>query len=138
MSCTAQQLTGIRPYSSSANSVELFPGSIQVALDRIEAISKRTKPNENKPSGDNVEWAKRVLLRVLPRHYLLGAEIDAFECEIHINWDRADKRITAFLPAPNQLKVYCEHTQGTKTEHTLVEIENDPRKLSGVLRWLFS
>src|SRR5450759_3449610 len=111
MSLTAYQITAIRSYSSSvpAEPAELFPESIKVALDRLEAIANNARPGEVKPSADNIKWAKKVLLRVLPRHYLLGAEIDAFQREIHVNWEHGNKRVTVFLPSPNQLKIYCEN-----------------------------
>ena len=138
MSCLGYQIRAIPRYSSSAGSVELFPDSIKAALDRIEVISNASQPNERKPSIENVEWAKRVLLRVLPRHYLVGAEIDAFQCEIHVNWEHGNKRVTLFLPSPNRLRVYCEQIKGEQVQHHMVPNADDPWALSGVLRWMFS
>jgi hypothetical protein len=138
MTSTAYQIGAIHPYASSAESAELFPDSIKAALDRLEAISQNASPNDVGPSLENVEWAKKVLLRVLPRHYLVGAEIDAFQREIHVNWENGEKRVTVFLPSPNELKVYCEHVKGQAIEHHLVARANDPWAVSGVLRWLFA
>jgi hypothetical protein len=117
--------------------VELFPDSIQAALDRLEKIAKGAKPGEVRPSPENVEWAKKVLLRVLPRYYLLGAEIDAFQREIHVNWEHGNKRVTVFLPEPNMVKIYCEEQgNGDNVEHHRRD-GNDPWIISGVLRWMF-
>jgi len=123
------------PYAASAAPEELFPDSIERALDRIREISKNARTG---PSEQNVEWAKRVLLRVLPRYYLTGAEIDAFQREIHVNWERGNKRITVFLPAPNEIKIYCEEIKGEDVEHHLVSHAHDPWVVSGALRWLFA
>jgi hypothetical protein len=140
MSSTPYPIGTIRQYSSSVpkEPVELFPDSIKAALDRIEAISNNAQQGEARPSADNIEWAKRVLLRVLPRHYLLGAEIDAFQHEIHVNWEHGNKRVTVFLPSPNQLKIYCEEAADQRVDHHLRLTANDPWEVSGVLRWLFA
>ena len=136
---TPYQIDAIRPYRSSvpAEPAELFPDSIKKALDRIEAVSSNVQDGEARPSKDNIEWAKKVLLRVLPRHYLVGAEIDAFQREIHVNWEHGNKSVTVFLPSPNQLKIYCENTTDQGTVHNLRPHANDPWEVSGVLRWLF-
>ena len=127
----------IRPISAvPAEPVELFPDSIQVALDRLEKIVKGAKPGEVRPAPENIEWAKKVLLRVLPRFYLLGAEIDAFQREIHVNWEHKQKRVTVFLPSPNQVKIYCEEIKGNNVEHHRQD-GDDPWVISGVLRWMF-
>jgi len=127
----------IRPIAAvPAEPVELFPDSIQTALDRLEKIAKGAKPGEVRPSPENVEWAKKVLLRILPRYYLLGAEIDAFQREIHVNWEHGNKRVTVFLPAPNQVKVYYERSVGDNVEHYRRD-GDDPWIISGVLRWMF-
>jgi hypothetical protein len=136
MNITATQISAVLNTSSSTESAELFPDSIKAALDRIAEISKNA-PDHFGPSVENVEWAKRVLLRILPRYYLVGAEIDAFQCEIHVNWEHGDKRVTVFLPAPNELKIYCEHIQGDHIGHQLRPRPNDPWEVSGVLRWMF-
>lgn len=136
MSSTLYQVGAIQPYESSAESAELFPETIQAALERIEAISK-AHPAQVRPSEDTVTWAKKVLLRVLPRHYLVGAEIDAFQREIHVNWEHGNKRVTVFLPAPNLIKVYYEQVEGQHVEHNLLPAATKAWEVSGVLRWLF-
>jgi hypothetical protein len=140
MSSTPYPIGTVNQYSSSVprEPAELFPESIKVALDRLEVISRNARPDEVRPSPDNIEWAKKVLLRVLPRHYLLGAEIDAFQSEIHVNWEHENKRVTVFLPSPNQLKIYCEDVTNQAVEHHLRPQANDPWEVSGVLRWLFT
>lgn len=116
---------------------ELFPGSIVKAFVRLEGISKAAHPGDVVPTASNVEWAKTVLLRVLPRYFLVGAEIDAFQREIHVNWEHGNKRVSVFLPNPHQLKIYCEEINGQQVEHHLVPNANDPWAVSGTLRWLF-
>jgi hypothetical protein len=133
MSSTVYGIRAIRPYASSAESAELFPESIKAALDRIEKIAATDHVG---PSGETVEWAKKVLLRVLPRYYLKGAEIDVFQSEIHVNWEHGNKRVTVFLPAPNQIRIYCENDTDQGVQHGL-RPGNDPWEVSGVLRWLF-
>jgi hypothetical protein len=136
MNCTTHPVTPLR-YVSSTESVELFPAWIEAAFNRIEEISKRAKPNDG-PSPDNIAWAKRVLLRVLPRQYLSGVEIDAFEREIHVNWHHGNKRVTVFLPSPDRLKIYFEEVKGDKVDHDLYKHADDPWAISGVLKWMFS
>jgi hypothetical protein len=139
MSSTPYPIGTIRQYTASVprEPAELFPDSIKAALDRIEALSNNARDGEARPSADNIEWAKRVLLRVLPRHYLLGAEIDAFQREIHVNWEHGTKRVTVFLPEANQLKIYYECITEQGIDHHLRPRANDPWEVSGVLRWLF-
>jgi len=119
--------------------VELFPASIQQVFACLKAIADNDalyEAGEPRPSVENVEWAMKVLLRVLPRHYLLGAEIDTFRGEIHVSWEHGNKRVVAYLPAPNQLKLYYERVTGEEVEHRL-QTSNNPWEISGVLRWLF-
>jgi hypothetical protein len=136
MNITATQITAVLNASSATESAELFPDAIRAVFDRLVEISGNGQPND-RPSAENVEWAKRVLLRVLPRRYLAGAEIDAFQHEIHVNWEYGEKRVTVFLPAPKQLKIYCEHVRGDRIEHQLLPKANDPWEVSGVLGWMF-
>lgn len=140
MSSTPYPIGTIHQYSSSVprEPAELFPESIKAALDRLEVISRNAGLGEARPSAENIEWAKKVLLRVLPRHYLLGAEIDAFQTEIHVNWEHENKRVTVFLPSPNQLKIYCENVTNQGIEHHLRPQADDPWEVSGILRWLFT
>jgi hypothetical protein len=134
MSSPAYTVTTLGPYSTSAESPELFPESIAIALDRIEKFAANDHVG---PSAETVEWAKLVLLRVLPRYYLKGAEIDAFQNEIHVNWEHGNKRVTVFIPAKDQIKIYCEHDTGQGVHHHLRHPGNDPWEVSGALGWLF-
>jgi hypothetical protein len=116
--------------------IELFPAHVQEVFDRLENIG--ATQGEDGPSRSNVEWAKKVLLRVIPRYFLSGAEIDAFRREIHVNWEKGNKRVVAFLPEPNQLKIYSERVKDDgEVEHHLQKDVADPWVLSGTLRWLF-
>jgi hypothetical protein len=125
-------------FSRQTVPIELFPDSIQAAFDRLEQIGKSANREEVSPSTENIEWAKKVLLRVLPSYYLLGAEIDAFQREIHVNWEHKNKRIVAFLPAPDQLKIYCEEVRESgDVDHRLHSDVNDLGQLSAFLGWMF-
>jgi len=91
------------------------------------------------PPTDIVEWAREVLLRVLPRKYLIGAEISAFEREIHATWESYEKgkRVVVFFPAPQQLKIYHEAVENDAVvEHKLVNATS-PVDISERLRWFF-
>jgi hypothetical protein len=105
-------------------------------LQTIATCDDLYEQNEQRPSAENIAWATKVLLRVVPRHYLAGAELDTLHGEIHVSWEHKEKRVVAFLPAPNQLKLYCERTTGEAIEHHLQSSDN-PWEISGVLRWLF-
>lgn len=126
----------VAPYTSSAESAELFPQSIKTVFDRLDEISKEHRPNEVGPSSENIDWAKKVLLRIIPRFYVVGAEIDAFQSEIHVNWENGNKRVTVFLPAPDVVKAYCEEEKDGEIKHHLRGAA-DPWAVSGVLKWLF-
>jgi hypothetical protein len=106
-------------------------------LERIDAESK--KPDaRNRPSSDTVEWAMEVLLRVVPSTFLIGSEINAFECEIHVSWenDATGKSVVAFLRKRDELKVYYEQTTGGNlVDHKV--ITGDVDDLSERLRWFF-
>jgi|SwirhisoilCB1_FD_contig_31_8352431_length_1155_multi_4_in_0_out_0_2 hypothetical protein len=127
-----------RPYGIAvpAEPDELFPAGLKAAYRRLEHIANTS--GHDGPSPEMMAWAKKVLLRVLPRHYLLSAEIEHFDREIHVNWEHGDKRVTVFLPAPDQVKIYYERASDQGTEHHLSPHANNPWEISGVLRWLFS
>jgi hypothetical protein len=120
---------------------ELFPEDVQAVFDRLESLAQNDvmyEAGEVRPSKENIQWAKKVLLRVLPRHYLAGADIDAFHGEIHVNWERDNKRVVAFLPGPNELKIYCERVKDNgEVEHELSKAGDDPWEITGRLKWLF-
>ena len=121
---------------------ELFPSSIEEVFNRLESIEKTDElyeVGEVRPTPENIAWAKRVLLRVIPRHYLIGAEIDVFHGEIHVSWEAGNRRVVAFLPAPNALKLYCERVKedGEVEHHLQPAPPNDPWALNGFLKWLY-
>lgn len=139
LTATAYTIGAIRPYKSSgsAEPAELFPDSVKRAFERIEAISSNARQGDVSPSAESIAWAKKVLLRVLPRHYLLGAEIDAFQREIHVNWEHGTKSVTVFLPSPDTIKIYWEEITDHGVQHGLKPQTNNPWEVSGVLGWLF-
>jgi len=126
-------------YAVPAQPAELFPESVQDMFARLQAIANDDTLYENgetRPTQANVDWAVKVLLRVLPRHYLMGADLDTFRGEIHVSWEHENKRVVAYLPAPGQLKVYYERVTGNAVEHKL-QTSNNPWEISGILRWLY-
>jgi hypothetical protein len=137
MSSAIYEVSLTRPYNvvAPAEPDELFPQYIKKAYTRLEYIAKSAG---NKLSPEVVAWAKEVMLRVLPRHYLLTAEIDHFDGEIHVNWEYGKKRVTVFLPAPHQVKIYREETTDQGTQHRLSPQADNPWEIKGVLRWLFT
>jgi hypothetical protein len=131
--------------SISSSSVEEllipFPFQLQKVFNRLAAISKERGLSARKhPSEETVDWAAGVLLRVVPSAYLIGAEIDPFESEIHVTWENENsgKSVIVFFPGPRQIKMYWEWTQeGTQVrEHQLLTTE-DVSEVSARLRWFF-
>jgi hypothetical protein len=132
--------------SISSSSVEEllipFPFELQKVFNRLAAINReRAVVGARKhPSEETVDWAADVLLRVVPSAYLIGAEIDPFESEIHVTWENenAGKSVIVFFPGPRQIKMYWEWTQeGTQVrEHQLLATE-DVAEVSARLRWFF-
>jgi len=128
-------------YSSSTERLlEPFVREVSQVFKRLELlIPNGSPPLRDTPNADTVEWAKRVLLRVLPRWLLIGAEINAFEREIHVTWesDERGKRVVVFFPGPQQLKIYYELLQNDAVvEHKLVNA-TDPSEIADRLRWFF-
>ena len=120
---------------------EPFPTDTEDVFVTLEALVSQdgdaASETDSSPSEDNVAWAKTVLLHVLPRAFLRGAEIVAFQGEIHVTWERNDKKVVVFLPRPGQLKIYHERLEhGNVVEHKLVPITN-PSQICPVLQWLF-
>jgi hypothetical protein len=131
------------PYRSAVGvaPAELFPAQVEDVFNHLESLAKDDQlyeAGEAKPTPENIDWAKRVLLRIIPRYYLVGAEIDAFRGEIHVSWENGNKRVVAFLPAPDQLKLYYERTkENGEVEHDL-RPGNDPWMINAVLKWLYA
>lgn len=140
-------LTAARPESLSISSSSVegllipFPFELQKVFNRLAAIGKEQSGSTRKhPSEDTLDWARAVLLRVVPSAYLIGAEIDPFESEIHVTWedDKSGKSVIVFFPGPDQIKMYWEWTEGDTPvrKHQLLRTE-DVSEVSARLRWFF-
>jgi hypothetical protein len=119
---------------------ELFPSVVERVFDHLASIASNDalyEPGEVRPTKDTIEWAQRVLLRVIPRYYLRTAEIDVFHGEIHVNWERGDKRVVAFFPSPDVLKVYLEHIKENGEPEHVVHSGLQPQALNPFLQWLY-
>jgi hypothetical protein len=121
--------------------VELFPSLVERVFNRLACIAEDGElyeEGELHPTKETIEWARRVLLRVLPSYYLRTAEIDVFHGEIHVSWERNNKRVVAFMPKPDVLKLYVERTkEGGEVVHSLRSLE-ETREINDALKWLFS
>jgi hypothetical protein len=121
--------------------IELFPASVERVFNRLACIANDDdlyEPGEERPLADTIAWARRVLLKIVPGYYLRTAEIDVFRGEIHVSWERDSRRVVAFLPSPDKLKIYVEWTKLTgETEHFLRSVD-DPRAINPVLKWLYT
>jgi hypothetical protein len=131
------------PLAISSSVEELavaFPLELQRVFDRLEAIGKEQSANaRKKPSDQTLDWAREVLLGVVPSTYLIGAEINPFESEIHVTWedDYTGKSVIVFFPDPRQLKIYHEWIQnGAVVKHELVNTQS-VSDVSDRLRWFF-
>jgi hypothetical protein len=132
------------PLGISSSVTELavaFPLELQKVFNRLEAIREEHPANSRiRPSDETVSWAQEVLLGVVPSTYLIGAEIDPFESEIHATWEDEDsgKSVIVFFPGPRQVKMYWEWMrEGTQVrEHELLTTENK-FEVSARLRWFF-
>jgi hypothetical protein len=139
---TVQTLIEGGCYSTAAiEPKHLYPSAVERVFNLLDAL---TAPEhvyvrgEKRPSLETIQWAKDALLRVLPSYYLRTAEIDAFQGEIHVSWERDTKRVIVFLPSKNVLKLYMERVNGEgEVSHILRSID-DPREINLALRWLFS
>lgn len=127
--------------ASTKRLAEPFVSEVEEVFTRLEMLLPKTdSPTPpSGPSTDTVNWAKEVLLRVLPRKFLLGAEINAFEREIHATWENDDKgkRVVVFFPESKELKIYHELVKDDAVlEHKLVNATS-PCEVSERLRWFF-
>lgn len=125
-------------YSSSTKRLaEPFVREMYEVFRQLELLISHESEKKGGPSNETVEWAKQVLLRVLPRKFLIGAEINTFQREIHVTWEDEDggKRVVVFFPGPSQLKIYHELIENdVVVEHKLVNATN-PSEISDRLRW---
>jgi len=140
---TVQTAIGGSYYSTTPINpkIHLFPSAVERVFNLLDAL---TAPDhvyvqgEKQPSPDTIQWAKDVLLRVLPSYFLRTAEIDAFQGEIHVTWERDTKRVVVFVPSRNVLKLYLERIkEDGEVSHVLRSID-DPREINAALSWLFS
>jgi len=127
--------------SSTKELVEPFIPEMFEVFKRLEALTpKAGAPASNAgPPAGTVNWAKEVLLRVLPRKFLIGAKIDAFQREIHATWenDEKGKRVVVFFPEPEVLKIYHELVENDAVvEHKLVNATS-ACDISDRLLWFF-
>jgi hypothetical protein len=134
----------IRPrptYSSSTEQLlEPFVREVSQVFRRLELLlPSGSTLLRDAPSAETIAYAKKILLRVLPRWLLIGAEINAFEREIHVTWesDERGKRVVVFFPNAQQMKIYHELLQkDAVVEHKLVNA-TDPSEIADRLRWFF-
>jgi hypothetical protein len=131
----------IKVYKSSTKRlVEPFIPAMYAVFNSLELLLPLNDDAiQDRPSVETINWAKEVLLRILPRKFLVGAIIDAFEKEIHVSWENEDhgKRVVVFFPAPKQLKIYHESVRNNKVvEHKLVNATS-PLDIADRLRWFF-
>jgi hypothetical protein len=127
--------------ASTKKLVEPFVSEMEGVFKRLEALLPKVNvlQPQTGPSADTVNWAKQVLLRVLPRKFLVGAEINAFESEIHATWDNDEKgkRVVVFFPESRELKIYHELVKNNAvTEHKLVNATS-ACDVADRLRWFF-
>jgi len=120
---------------------ELFPSVVERVFDRLQSIASNDalyESEEVRPTKETIEWARRVLLRILPRYYLRMAEIDVFHGEIHVNWEKRNKRLVAYLPSPGVLKVYLELIRENGEVGHVLHPSVEPQALNSLLEWLYS
>jgi hypothetical protein len=139
---STQTVIGGSYYSSSLiEPRSLFPAAVERVFNLLDAL---TAPDyvyvqgEKRPTEDTIKWAKKVLLRVVPSYYLRTAQIDAFQGEIHVSWERGNRRIVAFLPCPSTLKIYAEWEDEEKETKHLIQPLSDPHLINRYLKWLYS
>ncbi|HUD15478.1 MAG TPA: hypothetical protein VMQ56_17635 [Terracidiphilus sp.] len=139
---SAQTVSGGSYFSSTLiEPRSLFPSAVERVFNLLDDLTNPEHvymKGEKHPSRETIQWAKKALLGVLPSYYLRTAEIDAFQGEIHVSWERDTKRVVVFVPSKNVLKLYLERTrEDGEIRHTLRSIDN-PREINTALLWLFS
>jgi len=134
MNVLAQPVPARPTYSSSTERlVEPFVREMSEVFKQLHLLNGQAQG----PSVNTVRWATEVLLRILPREFLIGAQVSAFQREVHVSWenDEKGKRVVVFFPEPGQLKIYYELVENDAvTEHKLVNTMN-PSDISDRLRW---
>lgn len=127
--------------ASTKRLVEPFVYAVGDVFRRLELLlpAQAQSSPQTGPSTETVMWAKEILLRVLPRKFLLGAQINSFEREIHVTWENYEngKRVVVFFPEPKVIKIYHELVKNDAVvEHKLVNATS-PCDVSDRLRWFF-
>jgi hypothetical protein len=139
---TIQTATGGSFFSTAAiEPKHLFPSAVERIFNLLDALMEPDQVyerDEKRPSLETIQWAKYVLLRVLPSYYLRTAEIDAFHGEVHVSWERDHKRVVVFVPSKGVLKLYMERTDKSGEVHHILRSIEHPRAINGALCWLFS
>jgi hypothetical protein len=136
-----QTATGGSFYSTAAiEPKHLFPSAVERVFNLLDALTGREYTyvqGERRPERETIQWAKNVVLGVVPSYYLRTAEIDAFEGEVHVSWERGKRRVVAFLPSPGVLKIYAEwETEEGETKHLIRPLEK-PHSIKPFLEWLY-
>src|SRR5258708_32714794 len=138
MTLYAQSVAARPTYSSSTERlVEPFVREMSEVFKQLHSLVAQKNGQAQGPSQDTVNWATEVLLRILPREFLIGAQVSAFQREVHVSWenDEKGKRVVVFFPEPGQLKIYHELVENDAvTEHKLVNATS-PSEISDRLRW---
>jgi hypothetical protein len=138
MTLFAQSAPARPTYSSSTERlVEPFVREMSEVFKQLHLLVPKGIGPAQGPSVNTVKWATEVLLRILPREFLIGAHVSAFQREVHVSWenDEKGKRVVVFFPEPGQLKVYHELVENDAvTEHKLVNTIH-PSDISDRLRW---
>jgi hypothetical protein len=138
---SAQTVTGGSYFSTAAiDPKHLFPSAVERVFNLLDALAAPEYVyvrGEKHPDSETIQWAKEVFLGVVPSYFLRTAEIDAFHGEIHVSWERDDKRVVVFVPSKGVLKLYIERVKDEEARHTLRTIDH-PRDINLALQWLFS
>jgi hypothetical protein len=125
--------------SSSVSKLPVaYPRHLEVVFDRLEEIREEVAAFNKRPSDQTIDWARQVLLGVVPSTYLRTAEINPFEQEIHVTWESEapGKSVIVFFPGPGELKIYHERIDnGVVVDHGVVDAQT--ADVSDRLRWFF-
>jgi len=130
-------------YDASTTELESpFPREVETVFDSLERLltPRGEEGRPQPPSDELVNWAKEVLLRVIPSAYLIGAEVNAFETEIHVVWENEGngKKVIVFFPRPRELKIYHELLQQqVVVDHSIIGT-GGANDVSDRLRWFFA
>ncbi|MFZ3210232.1 MAG: hypothetical protein WA188_01845 [Terriglobales bacterium] len=119
--------------------MEPFIPEMYEVFKQLEILVPKANPPGEGPPTETIEWAKQVLLRVLPRKFLVGASVAAFQREIHAAWenDESGKRVVVFFPAPDELKIYYERVRENNVVEHHLDPTASPAAISERLRWFF-